>query len=266
MKTSAKIKETIKKVYAAAALSVKNDSNKHASCCSQGSFCCTGSYAANELEPLPKEAWKASLGCGNPTALVALNKGDIVLDLGSGGGIDVLLSAKRVGPEGKVYGLDMTDEMMELAHANLLASELTNVELLKGDIEQIPLPNNHVNVIISNCVINLATNKDNVLREAFRVLKPGGHLAISDIMFQGDKNLIPNDVLQQAEQWAGCVAGALTEEEYCLKLADAKFTNVSIQVIQVYDKQIAQQWLGLTSWPEGRVRVVSAFIRACKPQ
>jgi arsenite methyltransferase len=267
------IKQVVRSLYAGAALTVLNKGNP-AACCGQGSTCCAGaadidltggSYSAEELQHLPKEARLASLGCGNPTALAALSEGEVVLDLGSGGGIDVLLSARWVGPRGKVYGLDMTDEMLELARQNQAKSGLTNVEFLKGDIEQIPLPDNHVDVIISNCVINLAVDKDRALGEAYRVLKPGGRLAVSDIVFQGDKNAIPASVLRRAEQWAGCLAGALTDEEYRAKLARAHFTDIAVEVTQVYTGQVLRQWLGDINWPEDRVRVISAFVRARKP-
>lgn len=225
-----------------------------------------GAYSAADLMDLPEGARLASLGCGNPTALASLHEGEVVLDLGSGGGIDVLLSAKRVGPTGKVYGLDMTEEMLALARDNQRKSGLTNVEFLKGNIEEIPLPDNHVDVIISNCVINLASDKDRVLQEAFRVLKPGGRFAISDIAFQGDKSIIPEETMRKVELWASCMAGALTDEEYRTKLQNAGFADISIQVTHEYTKSDIEQWIEPTHWPdEGKVRIVSAFVRANKP-
>jgi arsenite methyltransferase len=265
------IKDAIKKRYAGAALTVKQSGGR-ASCCS-GSSCCSnpsgidltgGSYTPDELAHLPADAWLASLGCGNPTALAEISEGDVVLDLGSGGGIDVLLSAKRVGPSGKAYGLDMTDEMLSLARQNQQKSGITNAEFLKGDIEQIPLPDNHVDVVISNCVINLAVDKDKALREAFRVLKPGGRFAVSDIVFLGDKSLVPEHLMKEVEQWASCLSGALAEEEYRSKLKGAGFTDISIQVTQVYDETSLKQWAGVSSWPKDGVQVVSAFVRARK--
>lgn len=267
-----KTKDAVKKHYTEAALTVKQGSGR-ASCCS-GSSCCskpsevdlTGkSYSTEELMNIPKDAWLASLGCGNPTALAELSEGETVLDLGSGGGIDVLLSAKRVGPMGKAYGLDMTDEMLSLARQNQQKSGIANVEFLKGDIEQIPLSDNHVDVVISNCVINLAVDKDRALCEAFRVLKPGGRFAVSDMVFQGDKSQIPEHLMKEAEQWASCLTGALTEEEYRTKLKGAGFTDISIRVTQVYDEASLEQWAGVASWPSDHVQVVSSFIRARKP-
>jgi len=266
------IKDAIKKRYAGAALTVKQG-GRRASCCS-GSSCCSdplgiditgGSYSLDELANLPKEAWLASLGCGNPTALAGLSEGEVVLDLGSGGGIDVLLSAKRVGPSGKVYGLDMTDEMLALAGQNQQKSGITNAEFLKGDIEQIPLPDNHVDVVISNCVISLSVDKDRALSEAFRVLKPGGRFAVSDIVFQGDRSRVPECLMSETDQWVGCLSGALTEEEYRSKLQGAGFTDISIQVTHVYDEASLKQWAGVSSWPKDGVQVVSAFVRARKP-
>jgi arsenite methyltransferase len=268
------LKEIVRKQYAGAALMVKGNSGVEASCCCLGSSCCSGGskvdlsggcYTAEELAQLPEKARLASLGCGNPTALAELREGEVVLDLGSGGGIDVLLSAQRVGPTGKAYGLDMTDEMLALARENQLKSGLANVEFLKGDIEEIPLPDGHVDVIISNCVINLSADKDRVLSEALRVLKPGGRFAVSDIVFRGDKSKIPDDVMGRVEQWAGCIAGALSEEEYYGKLESAGFADISLRVTQVYDRQVIEQWIGSVRWPEDKVQVASAFIRARKP-
>jgi arsenite methyltransferase len=226
-------------------------------------------YANEETQLLPDDAVKASLGCGNPTALAQLKEGESVLDLGSGGGIDVLLSAKRVGPNGFAYGLDMTDEMLELARGNAAAQGTTNVEFLKGQLEHVPLPDSQVDVIISNCVINLSSDKDRVLREAFRVLKPGGRFAVSDVVAQGR---LPADVRHDLEAWVGCVAGALEEHEYRAKLAAAGFRDVEIEVTRVYDfRQLSQSARG--EWDEAAAalyeasggRLVSAFVRARKP-
>ena len=211
----------------------------------------TDLYLENQTRDLPPEALAVSLGCGNPTALLPLEAGQTVLDLGSGGGIDVLLSAKRVGPTGKVYGLDMTDEMLALARQNQRKAGATNVEFLKGTIEAIPLPDNAVDVIISNCVINLSTDKDAVLREAFRVLKPGGRFAVSDVVVRGD---VPADVRRNMELWVGCIAGALEEKEYRSKLAAAGFIDIELDVWRVYDEGAY-----------GGGHFVSAFVRAMKP-
>ena len=212
------------------------------SCCGPSSSCCGGTaveaqdelarglYDISETSDLPAEAVLASLGCGNPTALADLQAGEVVLDLGSGGGIDVLLSARRVGPTGKAYGLDMTDEMLALARQNQRKAGVTNVEFLKGEIEDIPLPDASVDVIISNCVINLSADKDKVLAEAFRVLKPGGRFAVSDIVFQGDVSLVPDKVMRDIEAWSGCVAGALEEQDYLDKLRRAGFADAAIEV------------------------------------
>src|SRR5262249_7476284 len=195
-------------------------------------------YSTEETQGLPPDAVAASLGCGNPTALIELEPGQTVLDLGSGGGIDVLLSATRVGPTGKVYGLDMTDAMLDLARTNQAKAGITNVEFLKGDIEQIPLPDHSVDLIISNCVINLSPDKDRVLAEAFRVLKPGGRFAVSDIVIRGD---MPKAIRQSIELWAGCIAGALEETEYQRKLAQAGFEQVSIEPTRIYSAQDARE-------------------------
>ena len=208
------------------------------------------------------------MGCGNPTALAKLQPGETVLDLGSGGGIDVLLSARRVGPTGKAYGLDMTDEMLALAEQNKLKSGLTNVEFLKGEIENIPLPNDAVDVIVSNCVINLSGDKDRVLREAFRVLKPGGRFAVSDVVVRGE---VPQDIRKSMELWVGCVAGALSEKEYREKLVAAEFESVEIEVTRVYDVNDAREFLrasginGDTIASHIQDKFVSAFVRAVKP-
>ena len=228
-----------------------NSGQAGAACCVGG--CCGGEdpisshlYSESETQNLPPEAIAVSLGCGNPTALLALEAGQTVLDLGSGGGIDVLLSAKRVGPAGKVYGLDMTDEMLALARENQRKAGATNVEFLKGTIESIPLPDNAVDVVISNCVINLSTDKDAALREAFRVLRPGGRFAVSDVVARGE---VPPDLGESMESWVGCIAGALEEKEYESKLSAAGFVNIELQLWRVYEPG----------------HFASAFIRAVKP-
>lgn len=243
---------------------------------SSGGACCGGSsdpitsglYSDAETQGLPAEAVAVSLGCGNPTALLQLEHGQTVLDLGSGGGIDVLLSAKRVGPTGKVYGLDMTDEMLALARENQSKAGVTNVEFLKGTIEAIPLPDNTVDVIISNCVINLSSDKDAVLREAFRVLKPGGRFAVSDVVVRGE---VPSEIRHNMELWVGCVAGALEETEYASKLQAAGFEDVGLEPWRVYNVEDAREFLASTGVdvdavaPQVQDRFVSAFIRARKP-
>jgi arsenite methyltransferase len=252
---------------------------KDASCC--GSSACCGSsteawdpitsnlYDEGEKAGVPAEALLASLGCGNPTALAQLDLGETVLDLGSGGGIDVLLSAKRVGPTGKVYGLDMTDEMLALANENKRKAGVTNVEFLKGEIENIPLPDNSVDVIISNCVINLSGDKARVLNEAFRVLRPGGRFAVSDVVVRGDP---PADVRHNMELWIGCVAGALEEMEYRDLLADAGFRRVEIEPTRVYKAEDAAAFLAGTGLdpatvaPQIEGKFMSAFVRAIKPK
>jgi SAM-dependent methyltransferase len=221
-------------------------------CCGgDGDPISSGLYLETQTRDLPPEAVAVSLGCGNPTALLTLDAGQTVLDLGSGGGIDVLLSAKRVGPTGKVYGLDMTDEMLDLARENQRKAGATNVEFLKGTIEAIPLPDNAVDVIISNCVINLSTDKDAVLREAFRVLKPGGRFGVSDVVVRGE---VPDDVRRSMELWVGCIAGALEEKQYLSKLAAAGFVDIALDVWRVYDEGTF-----------GGGHFASAFIRAVKP-
>jgi SAM-dependent methyltransferase len=225
-------------------------------------------YDASQTDGLPADAVGASLGCGNPTALAELKAGETVLDLGSGGGIDVLLSARRVGPTGKVYGLDTTDDMLALAERNKAASGLTNVEFLRGDIERIPLPDASVDVVISNCVINLSGDKDRVIAEAFRVLKPGGRFAVSDVVVRGS---LPEPVRQSMELWVGCVAGALSEADYRAKLAAAGFTGIELEVTREYTFDDASSFLaaeGLDAQQLARDvvgRVVSAFVRANKP-
>ena len=245
------------------------------SCCGGGACCggdadpiSSGLYSDAETAGLPAEAVQVSLGCGNPTALITLEPGQTVLDLGSGGGIDVLLSARRVGPTGKVYGLDMTDDMLAVARANQARAGVTNVEFLKGQIESIPLPDASVDVIISNCVINLSPDKDAVLREAFRVLKPGGRFAVSDVVFRGE---VPLDVRKNLELWVGCVAGALDESDYAARLRAAGFTDVEVEPWRVYDLDDAREFLrqgGLDVEALGADldgRVASAFIRGTKP-
>jgi SAM-dependent methyltransferase len=225
-------------------------------------------YGEGEAGSVPEAALRASLGCGNPTALANLAPGEIVLDLGSGGGIDVLLSARRVGPTGKAYGLDMTDEMLALAEENKRKSGLLNVEFLKGEIENIPLPDNSVDVIVSNCVINLSGDKDRVLREAFRVLKPGGRFAISDVVVRGE---VPEQIRKSMELWVGCVAGALTDTEYQQKLAAAGFESVDIEPTRVYSINDAKEFLNAAGIdadavaPQIRDKFISAFVRAQKP-
>ena len=266
------IKEVVKEKYAQAA--VRAASGK-SSCCGTSPASIDGCdpitsnlYGDNETSAIPEEALRASLGCGNPTALAKLQPGETVLDLGSGGGIDVLLSAKRVGPTGKVYGLDMTEEMLALAEQNKLKSGLKNVEFLKGEIENIPLPPNTVDVIVSNCVINLSGDKDRVLREAFRVLKPGGRFAISDVVVRGE---VPREIRKSMELWVGCVAGALSETEYREKLAAAGFESVDIEATRVYDVNDAREFLcssgieadGIAAQMQDKF--TSAFVRAVKP-
>jgi len=225
-------------------------------------------YDAQQTGGLPPEAVLASLGCGNPTALAALHPGEVVLDLGSGGGIDVLLSARRVGPSGKAYGLDMTDEMLALARENQRKSGLQNVEFLKGQIEDIPLPDGSVDVIISNCVINLSADKDRVLAEAYRVLKPGGRLAVSDVVVRGE---IPSQIRRNVELWVGCLSGALDESDYLDKLARAGFVEVSIEPTRVYRAEDAREFLNTqgididTIAPLVDNKFYSGFIRAAKP-
>jgi SAM-dependent methyltransferase len=223
-----------------------------------------GLYTDAETGDLPAEAVLASLGCGNPTALADLQPGEVVLDLGSGGGIDVLLSARRVGPTGKAYGLDMTDEMLALARQNQGKAGVTNVEFLKGEIETIPLPDASVDVIISNCVINLSTDKDKVLAEAFRVLKPGGRFAVSDVVFQGDMSVVPDELLKDVEAWSGCIAGALEERDYLARLERAGFADASVEVTNVYDGAPENSCCGAPALPEG-VQLISGFVRAVKP-
>jgi arsenite methyltransferase len=268
----ANVKEVVREKYGDAALRVQ--SGTAGNCCSAPgleSSCdpiTSNLYSAAQEGELPDTAIKASLGCGNPTALAELKPGETVLDLGSGGGIDVLLSARRVGPTGKAYGLDMTDEMLALAEDNKRKSHLTNVEFLKGEIENIPLPSDSVDVIISNCVINLSGDKDRVLKEAFRVLKPAGRFAVSDVVVKGH---VPAEIKKSLELWLGCVAGALSDYDYVAKLAKAGFDNIDIELTRVYSIEDARTFLvgqgldvdALAKEVEGKF--VSAFIRAKKP-
>src|SRR5512139_3171984 len=240
---SSEIREIVKEKYGQAAARVKSGGG---GCCSASSAfgeedpITKGLYAADETAALPEEAVLASLGCGNPTALAELRPGETVLDLGSGGGIDVLLSAKRVGPTGKAYGLDMTDEMLDLARENQQKAGIENVEFLKGEIENIPLPDNSVDVIISNCVINLSADKDQVLKEAFRVLRAGGRFAVSDVVVRGE---VPPAIRKNVELWIGCVAGALQEDEYREKLAAAGFDSIEIEPTRIYRAEDAKGFL-----------------------
>src|ERR1700716_1175612 len=259
------IKEVVKERYGRAARGVTTGTS---SCC--GGSCdpiTSNLYDSAQTAALPEEALKASLGCGNPTALATLNPGEIVLDLGSGGGIDVLLSARRVGPTGKAYGLDMTDAMLALARENQKKAGVENVEFLKGEIEHIPLPDNSVDVVISNCVINLSANKDRVLREAFRVLKPGGRFAVSDVVVRGT---VPADIRRNVELWVGCVAGALDESEYRTKLAAAGFEQVDIEPTRIYRVADAREFLSEKGLdvdalaPQADGKFMSAFVRATK--
>jgi arsenite methyltransferase len=266
------IKEVVKQKYGEAALRVKSGGS---SCCgaSSGSACgdpiTSNLYDALEATQIPEEALLASLGCGNPTALAKLNPGEIVLDLGSGGGIDVLLSAKRVGPTGKAYGLDMTDEMLALANENKRNAGLENVEFLKGEIEHIPLPDNSVDVIISNCVINLSVDKDRVLRQAFRVLKPGGRFAVSDVVTRGE--MLP-EIRQSVLAWVGCIAGALEENEYRGKLGAAGFEQIDLEPTRIFCTEDVREFLtgqGIdvdALAPQVDGKFMSAFVRAVKPK
>ena len=261
------VKEVVREKYGQAALRITSGTGNP--CCRDDSSALEGScdpitsnlYDAAQEGEVPETALRASLGCGNPTALAELKPGEIVLDLGSGGGVDVLLSARRVGSTGKAYGLDMTDEMLALAEENKRKSGLANVEFLKGEIENIPLPDNHVDVIISNCVINLSGDKDRVLKEAFRVLKPGGRFAVSDVVVRGN---VPAEIKKNMELWVGCVAGALSDYEYVAKLAKAGFDNIDIEPTRVYNvddarvflsnrgldvEEIAKSWMPSSSVP-----------------
>jgi len=267
--------EKVREKYGAIAASVTaGAAASTVGCCGPAACGCgdpitSNLYSDDETSALPAEAVAASLGCGNPTALLALEPGQTVLDLGSGGGIDVLLSAKRVGPDGKVYGLDMTGEMLALARENQRKAGATNVEFLEGTIEAIPLPDNSVDVIISNCVINLSSDKDAVLREAFRVLKPGGRFAVSDVVVRGD---VPAEIRRSMELWIGCIAGALEETEYAAKLKAAGFADVEVEPWRVYKVDDARAFLAESGMDVDRLaplvegRFASAFVRARKPE
>ena len=271
--SSTDVKDIVKEKYGQAALRVRSGGS---SCCgataSSGSGCdpiTSNLYDSSQAGQVPVEAMRASLGCGNPTALATLKPCEVVLDLGSGGGIDVLLSAKRVGPAGRAYGLDMTDEMLALANENKRKAGVKNVEFLKGVIEHVPLPNDSVDVIISNCVINLSADKDQVLREALRVLKPGGRFAVSDVVTRGE---IPPQIRKSVLLWVGCVAGALEENEYRTKLASAGFENIEIEATRIYRVEEAREFLCGQNIdvdaiaPQVDGKFMSAFVRAVKPE
>jgi arsenite methyltransferase len=269
--TPANVKDVVKEKYGQAALRVKSGGS---ACCgaTPARECCdpisANLYDSTQAAQIPEEAMLASLGCGNPTALAQLHPGEVVLDLGSGGGIDVLLSARRVGPTGKAYGLDMTDEMLALANANKQKAGATNVEFLKGEIENIPLPDNSVDVILSNCVINLSADKDRVLREALRVLKPGGRFAVSDVVTRGD---IAPQIRESILLWVGCIGGALEENDYRAKLQAAGFEQVDIEPTRIYRVADAREFLAGQGLDvdalarEADEKFMSAFIRAVKP-
>jgi len=277
MDTLEKVQEQVKAKYGSAARAVA-ESGKVGSCCGEASKtaglrCCdpitANLYGEDQKGELPEKAVLASLGCGNPTALIELRAGETVLDLGSGGGIDVLLSARRVGPTGKAYGLDMTDEMLALARENQRQAGVENVEFLRGEMENIPLPEASVDVVISNCVINLSADKDRVLREAFRVLKPGGRFAVSDVVVRGD---VPDEVRRSMLLWVGCVAGALDENDYVAKLKAAGFADVSIEPTREYDLEDARTFLTEAGVdvdamaPLVKGKFFSGFVRATKPK
>lgn len=266
------IKDAVKEKYGQAAIQAQTG---RSACCGPSrneNACCdpitSNLYSVRETGEVPDAAMRASLGCGNPTALAELKPGEIVLDLGSGGGIDVLLSARRVAPTGKAYGLDMTDQMLALARENQKTAGIENVEFLKGEIENIPLPANSVDVIISNCVINLSADKDRVFREAFRVLKPGGRLAVSDMVVTGE---VAAEIRKSVELWIGCIAGALRDSEYASKLVTAGFEKIEIEPTRVYDIEDARQFLAGQGIDADRIapqvagRFMSAFVRAYKP-
>jgi SAM-dependent methyltransferase len=272
MKSASQIQEEVKQKYGSAARAVAEAGSVQA-CCDTGLRCCdpitTNLYNDSEMGLIPEKAVMASLGCGNPTALIDLKPGEIVLDLGSGGGIDVLLSARRVGPTGKAYGLDMTDEMLALARENQRQAGVDNVEFLKGEIENIPLPGDSVDVVISNCVINLSADKGRVLREAFRVLKPGGRFAVSDVVVRG---AVPEQVRKSMLLWVGCLAGALEMDEYRSKLTAAGFVDVEMEPTRVYSVDDARGPLSAAGIDVDAIaaevdgKFVSAFIRAAKPK
>jgi SAM-dependent methyltransferase len=266
------IKTVVKEKYGQAALRVKSGGSSCCGATAASDACCdpitSNLYDSAQAGQIPEEALLASLGCGNPTALAQLNPGDVVLDLGSGGGIDVLLSAKRVGPTGKAYGLDMTEDMLALANENKRKAGASNVEFLKGEIENIPLPGNSVDVIISNCVINLSSDKDRVLQEAFRVLKPGGRFAVSDVVTRG---AISEEIRKSVLLWVGCIAGALDENEYREKLASAGFEQIEIEPTRIYRVEEAREFLSAEGVdvdaiaPQVDEKFMSAFVRAVKP-
>jgi arsenite methyltransferase len=270
--SSADIKDVVKEKYGQAALRVTSGGSSCCGATASSNECCdpitSNLYDSSQAGQIPEEALLASLGCGNPTALARLNPGEVVLDLGSGGGIDVLLSAKRVGPTGKAYGLDMTDEMLSLANENKRKAGVENVEFLKGEIEHVPLPDNFVDVVISNCVINLSADKDLVLREAFRVLKPGGRFAVSDVVTRGE--MLP-EIRKNVLLWVGCVAGALEENEYRNKLALAGFEQIELEPTRVYRIEDAREFLSGQNIdvdaiaPQVDGKFMSAFVRAVKP-
>jgi SAM-dependent methyltransferase len=270
--SSADIKDVVKEKYGQAALRVTSGGSSCCGATASSNECCdpitSNLYDSSQAGQIPEEALLASLGCGNPTALARLNRGEVVLDLGSGGGIDVLLSAKRVGPTGKAYGLDMTDEMLSLANENKRKAGVENVEFLKGEIEHVPLPDNFVDVVISNCVINLSADKDLVLREAFRVLKPGGRFAVSDVVTRGE--MLP-EIRRNVLLWVGCVAGALEENEYRNKLALAGFEQIELEPTRVYRIEDAREFLSGQNIdvdaiaPQVDGKFMSAFVRAVKP-
>ena len=267
--STSQVHDAVREKYGEIARSVGKGGCCGPSSCGCGDPITSNLYSDSETNDLPADAVAVSLGCGNPTALIELLPGQTVLDLGSGGGIDVLLSAKRVGPSGKVYGLDMTDEMLALARENRRKAGATNVEFLKGTIEEIPLPDQSVDVIISNCVINLSEDKDAVLREAFRVLKPGGRFAVSDVVIRG---AVPSEIRRSMELWVGCVAGALEEEEYAAKLKGAGFESVEVEPWRVYQIDDARAFLAESGIdvdqlaPQVDSKIASAFIRARRPE
>ena len=267
--SNTQVENAVREKYGEIARSVGQTGCCGPTACGCGDPITSNLYSETETGDLPPEAVAVSLGCGNPTALIQLEPGQTVLDLGSGGGIDVLLSAKRVGPTGKVYGLDMTDEMLALARQNQQKAGATNVEFLKGHIEAIPLPDQSVDVIISNCVINLSVDKDAVLREAFRVLKPGGRFAVSDVVIRGE---VPAEVRRSMELWVGCVAGALQDREYASKLTSAGFVDVDVEPWREYQVEDARAFLTESGLdvdeiaPHLQGKVASAFVRARKPQ
>ncbi len=283
---SEELRDRVKERYAGAARSVLEGAGLSSCCGSAGQRGLDsealgvdwtgGGYSAEELNGLPETAGAASLGCGNPTALATLSPGEVVLDLGSGGGIDVLLSARRVSPGGKAYGLDMTDEMLELAEKNRAEAGAEKAEFLKGHIEDIPLPDDHVDVVISNCVINLSADKPRVISEAYRVLKPGGRFAVSDMVFLGDKGKLPNELVRSIEAWSGCVSGALEEDEYEKLLGEAGFEDVFVEVTHTYEQEFASASgccggsgccddTTVTTAAAREVPLASAFVRGRKP-